>query len=80
MKVGMKVGMKVELPASGADVFHELVDQGIRRYGGRGSHGQLLIRRSQVISAAELATALRRLGEQASLLAARWVGGMRGPR
>lgn len=72
--------MKAELCASGADVFHQLVDRGIRRHGGPGSHGQLLIRQSQALPAAVLATALRHLAQQAPLLAARWVGGIRGPR
>ena len=69
-----------EIPASGADVFHHLIDRGIRRTGGPGSHGQLIIRSDPVPEIHTLAGALRRLGRQAPLLRARWIGDLRGPR
>ena len=72
--------MIAEIPASGADVFHQLVDRGIRRTGGPGSHGQLIIRCDPVPEIQTLACALRRLGHQAPLLRARWIGDVRGPR
>ena len=72
--------MIAEIPASGADVFHHLVDRGIRRTGGPGSHGQLIIRSNPVPEIQTLACALRRLGRQAPLLRARWIGDLRGPR
>ena len=72
--------MIAEIPASGADVFHHLVDRGIRRTGGPGSHGQLIIRSNPGPEPQALADALRRLGRQAPLLRARWIGDLRGPR
>ena len=72
--------MIAEIPASGADVFHHLVDRGIRRSGRPGSHGQLIIRSNPGPEPQALACALRRLGRQAPLLRARWIGDLRGPR
>ncbi len=72
--------MIAEIPASGADVFHQLVDRGIRRSGGPGSHGQLIIRCNPGPTPAALDRALQRLAQQAPLLHARWLGDLRGPR
>lgn len=72
--------MIAEIPASGTDVFHQLVDRGIRRTGGPGSHGQLIIHSTCSPTPQNLAVALACLVRQAPLLHARWIGDLRGPR
>jgi hypothetical protein len=70
----------VRLPLSASDAFHLIIDRQIRRDGGPGNLGQLLLRSDRPLQAEALAAAWRALGAQVPLLAARIGGGLRGPR